>query len=157
MSGSRLIEIITTSDSALRDTSLDAVCRDGDANLRRRGRPLVETFATTFVIRYRLDGEARALPITPECYQRLRGPYNRRNVYGAVLAYGPVLQRGARTRALFAAVSRHALCGDGPLLVELGLDPRRIAGSVRIRLQPRAGAVPDSLPLVLEPDCREAP
>ena len=33
-----------------------------------------------------------SVEITPERAQGLRGPYNRRNVYGAVLAYGPIVE-----------------------------------------------------------------
>jgi hypothetical protein len=87
-------------------------------------------------------------------YARLRGPYNRRNVYGAVLAYGPVLSTDPAGRPMFEAVARYALCGDAPLLRELGIDPALVAGHVRLRLQPRPGADLRGQPLTLEPPCR---
>ncbi len=71
-------------------------------------------------------------------------------MYGAVLAFGPVLRTNEATRPLFDAVARYALCGDAPLLRELGLEPERIAGNVRVRLEPRH---PVDLPLVLEAPC----
>jgi hypothetical protein len=83
----------------------------------------------------------------------MRGPYNRRNIYGAVLAYGPVLVSDPRTLPMYDAVSRYALCGDAPILRELGVDPTQIAGRIRIRLEPREGASTGDLPLQLEPTC----
>ena len=50
-----------------------------------------ETYAAEFTIFYELAGNTVAQIITPAFYQQLRGPYNRRNVYGAALAYAPVL------------------------------------------------------------------
>ncbi len=76
-----------------------------------------ETFSAGFTLRG-LDGEGRAfeLPITPELYSRLEGPYNRRNVYGAALSYAPRLPE-----PLWQAVWRHGLGEDGPLRGEFGL------------------------------------
>src|SRR5262249_9019819 len=52
----------------------------------------LETYSTRFFVQWTdADGSNRFYEITPERYARLRGPYNRRNVYGAALAYGPVL------------------------------------------------------------------
>jgi hypothetical protein len=115
----------------------------------------LETFSTRFTLEWRdRDGRSQSLPLTPEVYARVRGPYNRRNVYGAVLAYGPVLATDERTRPLFESVARYALCGDAPLLRELGVDPAEVAGAVRVRYEPRAGSDLGSLPLVLEAPCR---
>jgi hypothetical protein len=87
-------------------------------------------------------------------YARLHGPYNRRNVYGAVLAYGPVLQADPRTQPLFEAVARYALCEEAPLLRELGIDPDQVQpGTVRVRLQPLPGTDIGELNSVLEVSC----
>src|SRR3546814_880808 len=52
----------------------------------------LETYSTRFFLEWNtVDGEAVSVELTPEINANLRGPYNRRNVYGAVLAYGPVL------------------------------------------------------------------
>ncbi|MEM1156959.1 MAG: hypothetical protein AAF571_12120 [Verrucomicrobiota bacterium] len=76
-----------------------------------------ETFAARFTLKYlRSDGSTESLQITPEVYQRLAGPYNRRNTYGAVLAYGPALPEDMR-RATF----RYALIEPGVIVEELGL------------------------------------
>jgi hypothetical protein len=78
----------------------------------------------------------------------MHGPYNRRNVYGAALAYGPVLPESLRD-----PVMRYALCGEAPLLRELGIDPDDITGRVRIRYEPLPGADLGNLPRQLEASC----
>lgn len=114
----------------------------------------LETYSTQFRIEW-LDraGERRVLALTPELNARLRGPYNRRNVFGGVLAYGPILVTEPRTRPMFDSVARYALCGDAPILRELGIDPRSISGRVTIRLAPREGSRTGELPLTIEPNC----
>ena len=114
----------------------------------------LETYSTRFFIDWNdAAGKPHSLQLTPEMYSRLRGPYNRRNVYGAVLAYGPVLWTDPRGRQMFDAAARYALCGSAPLLRELGVDPATLGGQVRIRLEPRSDSKLGDLPLVLEPPC----
>ncbi|HKW62855.1 MAG TPA: hypothetical protein VJN89_09945 [Candidatus Acidoferrum sp.] len=113
----------------------------------------LETFSTLFFIEWSdAKGAERSVEITPERYANLRGPYNRRNVYGAVLAYGPVLESDPHTLRLFNAISSYALCGKAPLLRELGIPPDSIE-SMRIRLQVRPQVVTPDLPLILRPHC----
>lgn len=114
----------------------------------------LETFSTRFFIEWNdTTGRQHSVEITPERYAHLRGPYNRRNVYGAVLAYGPVLETDPHTISLFNEVSSYALCGNAPLLRELGI-PARATESLRIRLQIRPQvAVPSDLPLTLRAHC----
>jgi hypothetical protein len=115
----------------------------------------LETYSTHFFLEWRTrSGESRSLELTPEAYARLAGPYNRRNVYGAVLAYGPVLSSDPNSKPLFDAVARYALCGEAPLLRELGIAPNELAGPVRIRLEPRPGTDIGALPKTLEAPCR---
>ncbi len=99
------------------------------------------------------DGAHRSLAITPEVYARLEGPYNRRNVYGAVLAGGQVLVADPMLRPLFESVAAHALCGDAPLLRELGMDPLSLRQPVRIRYEARPGASPPGAPTVVAVPC----
>jgi hypothetical protein len=81
-----------------------------------------EPFSSRFtLVLHDVDGRAQRLPLTPERYALLRGPYNRRNAYGAAIAAGPLLVRDAMTAAMFWEVARFALCGDAPLLRELGV------------------------------------
>lgn len=115
----------------------------------------LETFSTVFLINWRDQSEViHSVQITPEMYSRLRGPYNRRNVFGAVLAYGPILQSDPRTRLMFDSVAAYSLCGDAPLLRELGLPIRDIAGNISIQLLPRLGTKMADLPLAVSPPCR---
>ena len=110
----------------------------------------LETYSTRFFLEWTgADGAAHSLELTPEVNARLRGPYNRRNVYGAALAYGPVLPAELRDPVL-----TYSLCGDAPLLRELGLDPARAVGPVRLRYEPRPGTDMGELPRVLEAPCR---
>jgi len=67
--------------------------------------------------------------MTPELYGRLRGPYNRRNVYGAVLAGGPVVPPPLRE-----PVIQYALCDGAPLLRELGMPVERRATPPVVRI-----------------------
>ena len=72
----------------------------------------LETYSTRFF----LDLGDERVELTPELYSRIEGPYNRRNVFGAALAYGPVLPASLRD-----PVTKYALCGDAPLLREMKL------------------------------------
>jgi hypothetical protein len=106
----------------------------------------LETYSTRFYVEWTdTAGVEHSLHVSPEVCARLRGPYNRRNVYGAALAYGPVLPGSLRD-----PVMRYAVCGDAPLLRELGIDPDEVRGPVRIRYDPLPGTDLGDLPRVLE-------
>lgn len=76
----------------------------------------VETFASDVEVVYEdAVGRTERFPITPEVYSKLRGPYNRRNVFGAAIAYGPVMDE-----ELWRSVLGYGLC-SGVLQRELGL------------------------------------
>lgn len=114
-----------------------------------------ETYSTRFFLEWTdRDGTTHSLELTPEVYARLAGPYNRRNVYGAALAYGPVLVTDPRSRPMVQAVMAYALCGKAPLLRELGIDPSRITGQARVRFEPLPGTHLGDLPSILEPSCQ---
>lgn len=79
-----------------------------------------EPFSATFVLE--LEGESgdlRRIPLDRERYERLKGPYNRRNVIGAVVAGGPPLRDHRHLGPMMVAAARHALCGEAPVLAEL--------------------------------------
>jgi len=89
----------------------------------------LETFASEFTLRGTdRHGRLVTIEITPEIYSRLSGCYNRRNVYGAALSYGPRLPE-----ALWTAVFCYGLRPGGPLRLELGLPVDLRAISVEIR------------------------
>lgn len=81
-----------------------------------------ETYSPEFFVTAldALDGDT-TLQLTPEVNARLRGPYNRRNAYGAALSYGPVLYASDATRPMFASAFRYALCTGGGVRREVGL------------------------------------
>lgn len=113
----------------------------------------LETYSTRFLLEIRRAGGAReVVELTPERYAALRGPYNRRNAYGALLAFAPALSSAPRTQPMFDAASRYALCGEAPLLRELGIDASDRVGPVRVRLIPRPGTR-TQLPLRFEVSC----
>jgi len=92
----------------------------------------LETFSSKFFLEWEdKEGHWVSIPIDSNFYSKLQGPYNRRNVYGAVIAYAPVLPNALRDPVL-----EYAFCHDAPILVELGIDPYKISGKIRIRLEP---------------------
>lgn len=102
----------------------------------------LETYSTRFF----LDLGHDRVELTPELYARIRGPYNRRNVFGAALAYGPVLPPNLRD-----PVTRYALCGEAPLLRELKL---RATKTPAVELEPLPGTTLGDLPTRFEAPCR---
>ena len=115
----------------------------------------LETYSSRFYVEWRdKTGTFHSTRISPQNTAGLKGPYNRRNVYGAVLAYGPVLQSDPVARPMFEAVSHYALCGDAPLLRELGIPVAEIRGTPRIRIETRPGTQVGDLPMEFEPPCK---
>jgi hypothetical protein len=111
----------------------------------------MEPFSTRFVLEWdERDGSTSSIELTPEVYSRLRGPYNRRNALGAVLAAGPALLDSAVTAAMARDVARYALSLGSPVLRELGIEPRELAGPLRIRYLPTAASPMSELPTVIE-------
>jgi hypothetical protein len=109
-----------------------------------------ETFSGRFTVEWTgRDGRLRTLALDPVVYARIRGPYNRRNVYGAIVAGAPLLTADPRLRPMFDAISRHAFCGEAPLLRELGVDPSGVARPPRLRI-----ATPKGETFVVEAPCR---
>jgi hypothetical protein len=115
----------------------------------------LETYSTRFFLEWTdKSGQFQSVEITPERARGLRGPYNRRNVYGAVLAYGPIMQSDAALQPMFNSVSHYALCGNAPLLHELGIDTANMQGVTRVRLETRTGSQTGELPLTFEAPCK---
>ena len=82
-----------------------------------------ETYSASFTLNVGFsDGEKVTLPLNQATYAGLRGPYNRRNVYGALIAYGPVLVANPQTRPMWQAMARRGFCGKHSVVAELGLD-----------------------------------
>ena len=114
----------------------------------------MESFSTRFYLEWTdRMGVRREMLLTPEIYQHLAGPYNRRNVYGVVLAGGPVMATDERLTGMYRSASKYALCGQAPLLRELGIDPAEVVGPMRARYEPLPGATMGDLPRMLEAPC----
>lgn len=94
-----------------------------------------ETHAARFSLHWRDPADVEhTMKLTPKTYRQVEGPYNRRNVYGAALAYGPLLRHDPRTRPLQESVMHHAFCTPGHLRTELGVPPDAL--DLRIVVQP---------------------
>lgn len=95
----------------------------------------VETFASRFVLEYTApNGESDLLEITPTVYGMIRGPYNRRKVYGAAFSYGPTPDF---PRPLFDAVFEYGLMEPGPLRGEMGIEEGSTGFRLRIETKTR--------------------
>ncbi|MFT4176891.1 MAG: hypothetical protein QM627_09565 [Luteolibacter sp.] len=92
-----------------------------------------EAFAASFEIRGTdPQGNPWSRPLDPEWYSQLRGPYNRRNVYGAALAFAPRLPDALRDHLL-----AESLAPDSALRAELGI-PGNLK-QLEVAITPRAG------------------
>lgn len=112
----------------------------------------LETFSTVFELRWQnTQGQHLRKQLTFEVYPRLKGPYNRRNIWGAMLAYGPVLASEPLTQPMFKDIITYGLCGHAPVLRELGIDPAT-AQQVSIHYTPRPGTHP-ALPMIIPARC----
>lgn len=92
----------------------------------------IETFALKFEVEVVSNsGEVVKKEITPEVYSKLHGPYNIRNVYGAVISYGAGFKSETELKILDSVLS-YGVCDNGPLVEDFKL-PRDIAsGTVYI-------------------------
>ena len=91
-----------------------------------------EPFAAEFKV---VDSDNTEIPLTAERYSQLDGPYQRRNVYGAALAYAPRLPEDLRNH-LFEKI----LTDDFTLSEELDLVD---LNKPSIVIKPRSGETPD--------------
>jgi len=116
-----------------------------------------ETYANRFFLEWQdAAGRRQVLELTPEVYANFRGPYNRRNVYGAVFSYAPVLDANPLTRPMFRSVLARSFCGASSVLKEIGVpaDAGRHS-TLRIRLEPRRPAEYQRFALVHEVACND--
>lgn len=96
-----------------------------------------ETYSPRFYVSAQDDaGRWHRVALSPAVNARVRGPYNRRNAYGAVLSYGPVLVADPRTQPMFEHALLFGFC-DAKIASEIGLNA---SARYRIDIVPRAGA-----------------
>ena len=92
-----------------------------------------EAFAASFTVEGELPGgEKWKQRLDPVVYARLRGSYNRRNVYGAALACAPRLPEELRDSLLVSA-----LAPGSAMRRELGI-PDEVT-ELRVHIEPREG------------------
>jgi hypothetical protein len=112
-----------------------------------------ELFSAQVSLRWRdPDGQSVAIKLGPTRFSAVTGPARRRSLYTAVLRLGPLLASTPRLRPMFEAISSATLCGDRPLLRELGIDPAQVTNPISIRIQPKH-QIPEGIPLDLELPC----
>jgi len=90
-----------------------------------------EAFASSFEIIAEGDETIR-IPITPKVYARFKGPYNRRNVYGAAIAAAPRLPE-----AIWRSVFSYAFRPNGALRRDLPLPENTRSIQILIRTNTR--------------------
>lgn len=115
----------------------------------------LETFSSQFFLIW-LDRENRLhrIQLTPKLAKQLKGPYNRRNVYGAILSYGPVLSKNEMMRNAYESILEYAIGQNGPLLKELGINADSILEGILIEVVPRVGKDYSHLDLIKEVSVR---
>lgn len=115
-----------------------------------------ETFSSKFHLTLTLrDGQQRTLWLTPKVYGNLKGPYNRRNVFGAALAYGPIFDADLRTRPMLHEVVQRGFCDSTDVFEELRIidGPRLTVKSLRFDYVPREADVNSEFASTLEFNC----
>ncbi len=81
----------------------------------------METFASSFQLEtIDSNGKTKWYEIDPKTYSKLEGPYNRRNIYGAAIAYGPAMTQPNEAK-LVKTVLNYGFCAPGPLKKEFEL------------------------------------
>lgn len=97
-----------------------------------------ETYSSHFYLSWTgRDGTPRELQLTPEVYRGVRGPYNRRNAYGAALSYAPVLHSNQLSRPMLEAAIDYTFCGRSSILEEIGVNRSDVRGPFIFELRPR--------------------
>lgn len=113
-----------------------------------------ETHAAQFALSWQdRDGVAHTLELDPHTYAKLEGPYNRRNVYGAAFAYGPLLRHDPKLRPMQESVMHYALCKPGRLRSDFGIPVD--ATHLTAHVIPMRAITRDDLDLSWNIDCHE--
>lgn len=106
-----------------------------------------ETFANRFFVIWQdARGDTHRTELTLKRYDRLRGAYNRRNVFGAAFSYGPVLASNPTTRDMYLMILQRAACGAA--LQEIGIPVVARRYPIVVQVQPiKPHAQVSSLPM----------
>ena len=98
----------------------------------------LETFAQDFSLEVHREGQIETLALDAKRYQLLEGSYNRRNTYGALFSFGPLLEESVPE--VLTSVLHYSLCEPGALVSECDI-PTPFDSIV---IEARAHATPDS-------------
>lgn len=99
----------------------------------------LETFSSEFYLTWQdKQGIWQKQKLTPELAKKFKGPYNRRNVYGAILSYGPVFSKNAILTPAYEAILSYAVSEKGSFFKELGIDQDTIGSELYIEVVPRS-------------------
>lgn len=80
----------------------------------------IETFSTSFELNATLYNNTNVImELNNKNYGNMQGPYNRRNVYGAIFCYGPFFNT-TETKALRQMILTYGMCNNGSLAKEFG-------------------------------------
>lgn len=100
----------------------------------------LETFSSRYFLSWKNKNQERQqIEITKNLAKNLKGPYNRRNVYGAMLSYGPILKNLETTKVAYTSITDYALKNQKVLLHELGLDEREISNDIELIVLQKGG------------------
>jgi len=98
----------------------------------------VETFSLSWILELELNEtgsipfESVRIPLNSAIYQKLSGPYNRRNVFGAMLSYGPFFVEHKQI-ILRQQILHWAICSPAALLIDLGLPLKATRGTITVK------------------------
>ena len=96
----------------------------------------VETFAFEFHLAYRdSEGMQEEVRITPSLYGQFDAPYNYRNVIGAAISYGPILQK--ENLPLLNSVLHYSFASPGEISSSMGLRTPLQEASIKLRSKTR--------------------
>jgi len=112
-----------------------------------------ETYSPQFYITaLAASGEETSLRLTPAINAQVRGPYNRRNAYGAAISYGPVLASNPATQSMFNAAFRYGFCDAKGVARDIGLP---VTNNYRVDIQTRSSVDqdPQAWPTTFAVDC----
>jgi hypothetical protein len=117
-------------------------------------RDNLESFSATFELTWDEPDGPHSVTLTPQNYAELAGPYNRRNVYGAALAGGPLMTSNPTLEPMYSEVSQAAFCtGSSSILDELGIDASARTSPLRVHVTPQPGHPTPDVPLNLVLPC----
>jgi hypothetical protein len=117
----------------------------------------LETFSSTFFLTWTdKENVSHRIQLTPQSTKRLKGPYNRRNVYGAVLSYGPILSKNQAMKKAYESTLDYALNQKSSLLKELGIDKASISKEITIEVIPKSPKDHSHLELVKKIEIRSS-